>query len=70
MRSFIKTMNFYIKHLYLLTPDFVALDPVAPLAPAGPFGFFSVSFSHRLILQIWWDLSFRQGAHSLQLSLR
>lgn len=32
--------------------------------------FFSVSFSQRRCLQIWWLLSFRQGAHSPQLSLR
>jgi hypothetical protein len=32
--------------------------------------FFSVSFSQRLILQIWWLLSFLQGAQSPQLSLR
>lgn len=32
--------------------------------------FFSVSLSHLLILQIWWLLSFLQGAQSPQLSLR
>jgi len=32
--------------------------------------FFSVSFSHLLILQIWWLLSFLHGAHSPQLSFR
>lgn len=32
--------------------------------------FFSVSFSQRRCLQIWWLLSLRQGAHSPQLSLR
>lgn len=31
---------------------------------------FSVSLSHRRILQIWWDLSFLQGAQSPQLSFR
>ena len=32
--------------------------------------FFSVNFSQRRILQIWWDLSLRQGAQDAQLSLR
>ena len=32
--------------------------------------FFSVSFSQRRILQIWWLLSLRQGAQEAQLSLR
>lgn len=35
-----------------------------------PLTFFSVSFSHRRCLQIWWLLSLRQGAQSPQLSLR
>jgi hypothetical protein len=32
--------------------------------------FFSVNFSQRRILQIWWLLSFRHGAQEAQLSFR
>ena len=52
------------------SPNDRAVRQLAVLSVTVIPTFFSVSFSQRLILQIWWLLSFLQGAQSPQLSLR